>query len=475
MCIKNTNNIYISYNQMNNTRNIEFKCAALVYHKNIFDIYQKKWISKCIDSVLHQSFTQFDILELNYDGTDFSVFPPDINYKKIFWNKSFNSHYQARGFLLHKAFHEMKYDIIFNIQLDKFYHLDRFKYQVEEIKRGYDIISSVNHLSQKNKKEPQNLSQNLLNITEYLEDKFYCEQCKCSYPPVFRQIHQLSHNIENTPKGDDLFLELLRHCFMNIESLRTNFEQFNKFEKMDDYRDYITNTLLKSLATKNNLDIITLKKLCHYILLFILMIENNNDITEQLNIRWFLDKNINLIENACVCLNRNVWNHMFENNNNITKDIQLWKILSKTQLKFKIINKVLFKYPEDTEIETETEKNISLYHQTDNILIQEILKKKRFQKELEREERKRKREARKINDIQKKIQDKEQHQKYLEQLRTKTKQNEYKTMKEKQQLMLKKNNDKTQINSENRRMNRFHQKQIRKQKLNKQYKEINLD
>ena len=48
-------------------------------------------------------------------------------------------------------------------------------------------------------------------------------------------------------------------------------------------------------------------------------------------------------------------------------------------------------------------------------------------------------------------------------------------MKEKQQLMLKKNNDEIQINSENRRMNRFHQKQIRKQKLNKQYKEINLD
>jgi len=454
---------------MYNTTHIEFKCAALVYHKNIFDIYQKKWISKCIDSVLHQSFTQFDILELNYDGTDFSVFPPDINYKKIFWNKAFNSHYEARGFLLHKAFHEMKYDIIFNVQLDKFYHLDRFKYQVEEIKRGYDIISSVNHLSKKNKKEPQNL----LNITEYLEDKFYCEQCKCSYPPVFKQIHQLSHNIENTPKGDDLFLELLRHCFVNIESLRTNFYQFDKFEKMDDYRDYITNTLLKSLATKNNLDILTLKKLCHYILLFILMIENNNDITEQLNIRWFFDKNINLIENACVCLNRNVWNHMFENSSNITKDIQLWKILSKTQLKFKIINKVLFKYPEDTE--TENVKNIDLCHQINEIFPQQTFKKNRLQKELDREERKRRREARKINDIQKRVQDKEQHQKYLEQLRSKTKLNEYKTMKEKQQSILQQQNNEIETNSTNRRMNRFHQKQLRKKHLNKQYREINLD
>ncbi len=453
----------------NNTTHIDLKCAALVYHKNIFDIYQKKWISKCIDSVLHQSFTQFDILELNYDGTDFSVFPPDINYKKIFWNKSFNSHYQARGFLLHKAFHEMKYDIIFNVQLDKFYHLDRFKYQVEEIKRGYDIISSVNHLSKTNKKIPQNM----LNITEYLENKFYCTQCKCSYPPVFRQVHQLSHNIENTPKGDDLFLELLRHCFINIESLRTNFNKFDKFEKMDDYRDYITNTLLKSLATENNLDIPTLKKLCHYILLFILMIENNNDITEQLNIRWFFENNVNLIENACMCLNRNVWNHMFEKSDNITKDIQLWKILSKTQLKFKIINKVLFKYPEDTE--TENIKTINLCHESDNILYaQKKIKEHRFQKELEREERKRRREARKINDIQKRIQNKEQHQKYLEQLRSKTKSNEWKTIKEKQQIIEKQQINDVQMITSNRKLNRFRQKELRKQYLNQQYREIDL-
>jgi hypothetical protein len=242
---------------------------------------------------------------------------------------------------------------------------------------------------------------------------------------------------------------------------------------MDDYRDYITNTLLKSLATKNNLDILTLKKLCHYILLFILMIENNNDITEQLNIRWFLDKNINLIENACVCLNRNVWNHMFENSDNITKDIQLWKILSKTQLKFKIINKVLFKYPEDTE--TENVKNIDLCHQIPEIFPQQIFKKNRLQKELEREERKRRRESRKIHDIQKRVQDKEQHQKYLEQLRSKTKSNEWKTIKEKQQLLAKQQNNEMQINSTNRRMNRFHQKQLRKKNLNKQYREINLE
>lgn len=203
------------------------------------------------------------------------------------------------------------------------------------------------------------------------------------------------------------------------------------------------------------------------------MIENNNDITEQLNIRWFFENNVNLIENACMCLNRNVWNHMFEKSDNITKDIQLWKILSKTQLKFKIINKVLFKYPEDTE--TENIKTINLCHESDNILYaQKKIKEHRFQKELEREERKRRREARKINDIQKRIQNKEQHQKYLEQLRSKTKSNEWKTIKEKQQIIEKQQINDVQMITSNRKLNRFRQKELRKQYLNQQYREIDL-
>ena len=59
--------------------------------------------------------------------------------------------------------------------------------------------------------------------------------------------------------------------------------------------------------------------------------------------------NINLIESACVCLNRNVWSYVLKDQNLLTNDIQLWKMLAKTQLKFKIITKVLFKYPEDND------------------------------------------------------------------------------------------------------------------------------
>jgi hypothetical protein len=397
--------------------NLKFKCAALVYHKNIFEIYQKKWITKCIDSIINQSFIEYDILELNYGVTNFSLFPAIIENKKYFWNKHFNSHHEARGFLLHKAFHEMGYDVIFNVQLDKFYHLDRFQYQVDAIQRGYDIISSVNHLSNKNKNKPQNL----LNITKHLEDKYYCSQCQCSYPPVYKQIHQLSHNMEKINKSDDIFLDLLQHCFMNIDKLRSNFGKFDKFEKMDDYRECIINSIMHTIRDRDqsNIDLTVLKKLCHYILLFILMIENNSEMTEQLNIRWFIDNNVNIIESASVCLNRNVWNEILDDNSKrnsddlINKEMGfLWKMLAKTQLKFKIITKVLFKYPEDEDCD-----DMDIDIETNPMRTEDLQKKiklYRYEKELERLDRQRRKEIRAKDDQHKRQMKLKKHQEMIE-------------------------------------------------------------
>lgn len=397
--------------------NLKFKCAALVYHKNIFEIYQKKWITKCIDSIINQSFIEYDILELNYGVTNFSLFPAIIENKKYFWNKHFNSHHEARGFLLHKAFHEMGYDVIFNVQLDKFYHLDRFQYQVDAIQRGYDIISSVNHLSNKNKNKPQDL----LNITKHLEDKYYCSQCQCSYPPVYKQIHQLSHNMEKINKSDDIFLDLLQHCFMNIDKLRSNFGKFDKFEKMDDYRECIINSIMHTIQDRDqsNIDLTVLKKLCHYILLFILMIENNSEMTEQLNIRWFIDNNVNIIESASVCLNRNVWNEILDDNSKrnsddlINKEMGfLWKMLAKTQLKFKIITKVLFKYPEDEDCD-----DMDIDIETNPMRTEDLQKKiklYRYEKELERLDRQRRKEIRAKDDQHKRQMKLKKHQEMIE-------------------------------------------------------------
>ena len=460
--------------------NLNFKCAALVYHKNIFEIYQKKWITKCIDSIINQSFIEYDILELNYGGTSFSLFPATIENKKYFWNKHFNSHHEARGFLLHKAFHEMGYDVIFNVQLDKFYHLDRFQYQVDAIQRGYDIISSVNHLSNKNKNKPQDL----LNITKHLEDKYYCSQCQCSYPPVYKQIHQLSHNMEKINKSDDIFLDLLRHCFINIDKLRSNFGKFDKFEKMDDYRECIINSIMHSIQDRDqsDIDLTVLKKLCHYILLFILMIENNSEMTEQLNIRWFIDNNVNIIESASVCLNRNVWNEILDDNskrNNddlVNKEMGfLWKMLAKTQLKFKIITKVLFKYPEDEDCD-----DMDIDIETNPIKTEDLQKKiklYRYEKELERLERQRRKEIRTKDDQHKRQMKLKKQQEMIELRRRQFQQTQngnnssFKFPALKQQNNI--NNDDPEVKRQVRKLSRKEQKMLRKQNIQSRSRNYN--
>ena len=460
--------------------NLNFKCAALVYHKNIFEIYQKKWITKCIDSIINQSFIEYDILELNYGGTSFSLFPATIENKKYFWNKHFNSHHEARGFLLHKAFHEMGYDVIFNVQLDKFYHLDRFQYQVDAIQRGYDIISSVNHLSNKNKNKPQDL----LNITKHLEDKYYCSQCQCSYPPVYKQIHQLSHNMEKINKSDDIFLDLLRHCFINIDKLRSNFGKFDKFEKMDDYRECIINSIMHSIQDRDqsDIDLTVLKKLCHYILLFILMIENNSEMTEQLNIRWFIDNNVNIIESASVCLNRNVWNEILDDNskrNNddlVNKEMGfLWKMLAKTQLKFKIITKVLFKYPEDEDCD-----DMDIDIETNPIKTEDLQKKiklYRYEKELERLDRQRRKEIRAKDDQHKRQMKLKKHQEMIELRRRQLQQAQNSNNSSFKFPALKSQNNvditDPEVNRQTRKLSRQEQKKLRQQQVKSRSRNYN--
>lgn len=460
--------------------NLKFKCAALVYHKNIFEIYQKKWITKCIDSIINQSFIEYDILELNYGVTNFSLFPAIIENKKYFWNKHFNSHHEARGFLLHKAFHEMGYDVIFNVQLDKFYHLDRFQYQVDAIQRGYDIISSVNHLSNKNKNKPQDL----LNITKHLEDKYYCSQCQCSYPPVYKQIHQLSHNMEKINKSDDIFLDLLQHCFMNIDKLRSNFGKFDKFEKMDDYRECIINSIMHTIQDRDqsNIDLTVLKKLCHYILLFILMIENNSEMTEQLNIRWFIDNNVNIIESASVCLNRNVWNEILDDNSKrnsddlINKEMGfLWKMLAKTQLKFKIITKVLFKYPEDEDCD-----DMDIDIETNPMRTEDLQKKiklYRYEKELERLDRQRRKEIRAKDDQHKRQMKLKKHQEMIELRRRQLQQTQNGNNSSFQFPALKSQNNiditDHEVKRQTRKLSRQEQKKLRQQQVQSRSRNYN--
>ena len=50
------------------------KCAVIFFHKNIQKLYKKRWIDKCIETILNQEKINFDIFEINYGNDDYSIF-----------------------------------------------------------------------------------------------------------------------------------------------------------------------------------------------------------------------------------------------------------------------------------------------------------------------------------------------------------------------------------------------------------------
>lgn len=115
------------------------KCAVIFYHKNITKLYKKRWVDKCVQSILDQEKINFDIFEINYGNEDYSVFENIEFDKKInysFYKKDYSTHTEAMIFLLKKLFEDLDYDFIFNTNLDDYYDTKRFYYQY------YDLINS---------------------------------------------------------------------------------------------------------------------------------------------------------------------------------------------------------------------------------------------------------------------------------------------------------------------------------------------
>lgn len=119
------------------------KTSVIFYHKNIRSIYKKEWIDKCIKSILDQTYKDFFIYEINYGNDDFnfSDYFSKFGKKYKFFKKELNNHAEAMNYLLDKCLKD-KIDVVFNTNMDDYYHIDRFEKQLEKIKQGYDIISS---------------------------------------------------------------------------------------------------------------------------------------------------------------------------------------------------------------------------------------------------------------------------------------------------------------------------------------------
>lgn len=108
--------------------------ALICFHKNI-DRYPTEWIDSYRDSILNQSYSDFDIFELNYGGDD----------RRIFDNSNFSSltmgdHAQAHNFLVSHCF-DLGYDAIFNTNVDDVYPVNRISLQVQNFDPKVDVLS----------------------------------------------------------------------------------------------------------------------------------------------------------------------------------------------------------------------------------------------------------------------------------------------------------------------------------------------
>lgn len=112
------------------------KVALISYHKNARLLYDGWWIQAYKDSIVNQTYKQFDIFELEYGGGDFRIFG-ESNYH----SKEFPTFVHALNYLLDCVFF-MGYDCVFNTNADDYYSLNRVEKQLPYIELGYDIVSS---------------------------------------------------------------------------------------------------------------------------------------------------------------------------------------------------------------------------------------------------------------------------------------------------------------------------------------------
>jgi hypothetical protein len=117
------------------------KAACIIYHKNAYQIYKPEWIDMCTTSIRKQTYSAFDIFELNYDDKEESVFR-EKPANHFFFKRPCINFIDGMNYLLDKVFNELNYDCCFNVNLDDYYALDRFEKQIQYMKIGVDVVSS---------------------------------------------------------------------------------------------------------------------------------------------------------------------------------------------------------------------------------------------------------------------------------------------------------------------------------------------
>ncbi len=112
------------------------KLGIILYHKDIYKIYQEAWVRKCLDSLKAQTVQDFTVYELCY-SRDRQQLWPGSNFSHI----PMPNHIFAQNHTLDKAFLD-DCDVVANVNLDDAYSPKRLELQLKAVQEGYDLIST---------------------------------------------------------------------------------------------------------------------------------------------------------------------------------------------------------------------------------------------------------------------------------------------------------------------------------------------
>ncbi len=115
---------------------MSIKIAMIVYHSNATAIYPASWIEQFRQSILNQTYKDFDIFEIEYGGGDYRIFE-NSKYE----SKKLPTFVDAMNYLLDKCF-SAGYDYVLNNNTDDYTAITRVERQLPYMEKGIDLISS---------------------------------------------------------------------------------------------------------------------------------------------------------------------------------------------------------------------------------------------------------------------------------------------------------------------------------------------
>jgi hypothetical protein len=198
------------------------KKGVILFHSNIKNIYDERWINKSIFSIINQTDNDFTFYEINYGGDDYSVVPKNCEIKNNFWRNNLSNYAEAMNFILDKAFND-NCDFVFNVNLDDFYHENRISKQIKMItEEDLDIISSdfcyiqemeINNVKNDIITKVMNIQKT--DINKHLENKHnVIAHPSVCYNKRFWSDNKNRYDITKTPEEDlDLWLNSIKRGY----------------------------------------------------------------------------------------------------------------------------------------------------------------------------------------------------------------------------------------------------------------------